>query len=278
MNTKTLVSPSAPEQRGRVARLLDQLQAQGQFVVAVEELARASGLTYLAVRRQIDRLSRRVARLPGRPSAYVLVPPEHQIRGAPPVEAWLDAYFRLRDQPYYLGLLSAAAMHGSSQQAVQVTQVLTTRPMRPLAIGRVHVTFYVKSSLRQTPLSLLAGMPAPLAVSSPEATAIDLVAFSDRIGGIAQATRVIEGLKPAMTLSGMKRALAAEPQAAVKQRLGYVLSVLGWNRMADEVRKSLPHRLAPAVLQTRTQPGAPRGTLRQPWMVLDNIDLQAEWR
>jgi len=48
--------------------------------------------------------------------------------------------------------------------------------------------------------------------------------------------------------------------------------------MADEVRKSLPHRLAPAVLQTRTQPGAPRGTLRQPWMVLDNIDLQAEWR
>lgn len=77
----------------------------------------------LAVKRQLEYVAERVTRLPGRRSSYLIVPPEHRARGAPPVTSWLGAYFRLREQPYYLGLLSAAAMHGSSQQAVQVTQV-----------------------------------------------------------------------------------------------------------------------------------------------------------
>ena len=39
-------------------------------------------------------------RLPGRPSAFLIVPPEHRLRGAPPVAAWLDDYFRAQGQRY----------------------------------------------------------------------------------------------------------------------------------------------------------------------------------
>ena len=233
-------------------------------------------MTPLAVRRQLEHLSPRIERLPGRPSAYLLVPPEHRARGAPPLAAWLDAYFRLRDQPYYLGLLSAAALHGSSGQAVQVAQVLTTAPMRPIDIGRLRVDFHVKSHLTGTPLSVLPGMPAPLAVSSPEATALDLVAFSHRIGGIRRAAEVIADLIGAMSLVGLRAALRAELQTAVKQRLGYVLMVLGLDRMAEEVRKCLPERLATARLQTRAANSQQASEPRLPWMVLDNVGLARE--
>lgn len=267
---------SAARRRGLVGRLLDESQSRGVLVVSVDELASTAGLSALAVRRQLERLRQRVVRLPGRPSTFLLVSPEHRARGAPPVAAWLDVYFRLRRQPYYLGLLSAAALHGSSQQALQVTQVLTTKPMRPIEIGRLRMDFYVKSNLLQTPLARLAGMPAPLAVSTPEATAIDLIAFSHRIGGIRRAAEVIADLRPAITLAGLKEALNAESQTAVKQRLGYVLALLGLDRMAAEVQKGLSERLALVVLQTHAGSNYSKAGVSQPWMVLDNIDLVRE--
>jgi len=262
-----------PQQRGLVARLLDQLQTQGRLVASVEELVKLSGLTLTAVRRQLEHLAPRVVRLPGRPSACLVVGPEHRVRGAPPVAGWLDAYFHLRGDAYYLGLLSAAALHGSSRQAVQVTQILVTKPLRPVDIGRLHLDFYVKTALGKTPLTRLPGMPAPLAVSTPEATALDLIAYSHRIGGISRASQVIADLKPVMTLAGLRQALAAETQTSVKQRLGYVLQSLGWESMAAEVHKDLPARLAVVPLQTHAQAGKLVGKTCQPWMVLDNIGL-----
>jgi hypothetical protein len=265
-----------PRKRGFVEQSLNQSQARGEFVISLDQVAQAGQMTHLAVRRQLERLSQRVEHLPGRSSAYLIVPPEHRARGAPPVAAWLDAYFRLRGQPYYVGLLSAAAVHGPSSQALQVTQVLTTKPTRPMDVGRLHVDFYVKAHLQQTPLSALAGMPAPLAVSSPEATALDLIAFSHRIGGIRRVTEVIANLKGVMSLVGLRTALRAETQTSIKQRLGYVLSILGLDRMAEEVQRSLPKRLAVALLQTQA-PVAHRGSdACQPWMVLDNVGLATE--
>ena len=272
-----ITPPSGRQRRGLVAGLLDQSQARGMWVVVVADLARSAGLTDLAARRQLERLTPRVVRLPGRPAMRLLVSPEHRVRGAPPVANWLDAYFKLRSQPYYVGLLSAAALHGASQQALQITQVLTTKPMRPLEIGRLHIDFHVNTRLPSTPLAQLAGMPAPLAVSTAEATAIDLITFSHCIGGIRRASQVIADMKPAMTVSGLKRALAAQSPTAAKQRLGYVLTVLGLDRMAAEVQKSLPPRLAVAVLQTQTRSTPAAHGVHQPWRVLDNIGLEREW-
>jgi predicted transcriptional regulator of viral defense system len=270
------LAKAPPRKRAFVDQFLNESQARGELVISIDQLARTSQMTHLALRRQLERLSQRVQHLPGRPSAYLIVSPEHRARGAPPVAAWLDAYFRVRNQPYYVGLLSAAALHGSSSQALQVTQVLTTKPTRPMDVGRLHVDFYVKAHLQQTPLSALAGMPAPLAVSSPEATALDLIAFSDRIGGIRRVTEVIASLQGVMSLVGLRAALRAENQTSLKQRLGYVLSILGLDRMAEEVQRTLPKRLAVALLQTQAPVAHRAGDAHQPWMVLDNVGLETE--
>src|ERR1700722_5066608 len=71
--------------RGRMARLLDDLQARGDLVVSVDDAAEQSTLSRIAVQRQLERLAPRATRLPGRPSAFLIVPPEHRLRGGPPV-------------------------------------------------------------------------------------------------------------------------------------------------------------------------------------------------
>lgn len=258
--------------RGRVARFLDDLQARGDLVVSVDEAAKQSTLSRIAAQRQLERLAPRAARLPGRPSVFLIVPPEHRLRGAPPVAAWLDEYFRAQGNLYYVGLLSAAALHGSSKQAVQVTQVLLRQPRRPIAVGKIHLDFYVKSKLELTPLTEIPGLPAPLAVSSPEATALDLIAFSHRLGGIERAIEVIKGLEGVLTVTGMRRAIRACVPVTVLQRTGYVFEMLRFDSLADIVQRALPKRFPPALLQAHGQ--RVKGPACERWAIVNNTQLR----
>lgn len=265
------LDPRRAYTHGIVARLLDQLQARGCLVASLPNLADTSGLSPLAVKRQVEHLADRVVRLPGRPSSYLIVPPEHRRRGAPPVDFWLADYCRVHRKPYYVGLLSAAALHGSAQQAVQLTQVMTSSATRAFSVGNVYVEFHVKQHLLDTPLTPIRGLASPLAVSSPEATALDLIAFQHCVGGIARAADVIAGLLPAMTNEGWHRALRYA-HLTVRQRTGYVLETLGAKQFAKTAQITLPPKLRSILLQNATPT---RGTdLEQPWQVIDNVGLK----
>jgi hypothetical protein len=255
-----------------VARLLDQREAQGRMLFTSSELAEEGRLSLLAVRRQLSHLGARVARLPGRPEAFLLVAPEHRERGAPPVLWWLDAYMQLRRQSYYVGLLSAAELHGSSQQAVQVVQVLTNKVTRPLLIGWLRVEFHVKKGVEGTPTVQPPGMHSPIAVSTPEATAVDLIEYSHSIGGVARVAEVIAGMAPVLTVAGLRRALVPDPRHPAHQRLGYVLQTLGLKEsLTTEVARNLPKLRRPVPLQAQL-PYTAEGVV-EPWRVIDNLSL-----
>jgi hypothetical protein len=255
-----------------VTRLLDQREAQGRVLFTSSELSEQGQLSLLAVRRQLAHLGTRVARLPGRPEAFLLVAPEHRERGAPPVLWWLDAYMQLRRQPYYVGLLSAAELHGSSQQAVQVVQVLTNKVTRPMSIGWLRVEFHVKKAVELTPTVQPPGMHSPIAVSTPGATAVDLIEYSRCIGGVARAADVIAGMAPVLTVAGLRQALAPYPCFPAHQRLGYILQTLGLKEsLATEVARNLPKLRRPVPLQPH-RPYTAEGVIK-PWLVIDNMGL-----
>ena len=216
----------------------------------------------------------RVRRLPGRQGIYLIVSPEHRERGAPPVDSWLGAYFRLRGQPYYLGLLSAAAKHGSSRQAVQIIQVITEQPMRPMKLGRARLEFHVKTGLSHTPLAEFHGLRAHLAISSAAATAPDLTTFSQSAGGMSRVADVIAGMLPAIAATDLRHALAAEPRVTAKQRLGYLLDTLGAKTLATIVHKMLPRRTTRILLESSSQDTALHLSTR--WNVVDNVGLEGQ--
>lgn len=265
------MTTSSTRTQGAISRLLDDLQGRGRLVTSLAELAAMSGLTTLAVRRQLEHLVSRVTRLPSRPSCFLIIPPEHRLRGAPPIASWLGDYYQLRQQPYYVGLLSAAAMHGSTQQAVQITQVMTTVPTQALDLGHVHIEFHVKQRLVDTPLTQIKGLAAPLAVSSPEATALDLISFQQSVGGVSRVAEVVAGLLPVMTAEGWRRTIPLET-TAVKQRMGYILEVLGAKKYAKLIQASLPKKLHQVPLQFATLSHGKGWQV--PWQVEDNIGLK----
>ncbi len=189
--------------------------------------------------------------------------------GAPPVTWWLDDYFRWLGHPYYLALQSAAGIYGSNPQALQVTQVMTDSPRREIDVGRLRVRFFVKRKIKRTPTRPLANAFAPTWVSTPEATAFDLVRYASRIGGIG---RVIETLTPLLALMRppeLKRMLEVENEPAIAQRLGYIIETAGNKRLAQVVHDRLPAHLALVPLAS-AKAGRATAPIVGRWRVLDN--------
>lgn len=258
---------SASELRriGAAEAFCDARLALGRVTILLEDLVKKSGLSAIAAKRQLSRLRGKVIRVSPRQPFYLIVSPEHRSMGAPPPNWWLQDYFDWLGRPYYLALQSAASSFGSNPQALQVTQVMTDRPCRAISAGRIQVRFFVKRGIQRTPTQQSAGAVAPLLVSTPEATAYDLIRYAPGIGGIERAAETICPLLPLLRTRELKRVLDAENEPAVAQRLGFVIEACGNKSLAKVVRDRLPDELTPVTL-------APAKGKR------DNLPLVKRWQ
>lgn len=84
----------------------------------------------------------------------------------------------------------------------------------------------------------------PLWISTPEATAFDLIRYATRIGGIERAAETIAALLPALHSRELRRVLDAEDEPTIAQRLGFIIEAGGGNALADAVHAWLPDKLA----------------------------------
>ena len=245
------------------------LQARGRYGFALEEVAAATGLSPEAAGAQLRRLAPAIVPVYPRAGYYLIVPPEHRLIGAPPAEWWIDGYFRRQGEPYYLGLLTAAAHHGAQPQAQQTIQVITSRARRGIAIGRLRLSFVIKQRLTDTPVITAAGGQAPFQVSAPEATVLDLVRYAERIGGIARVAEIIGEMKPRLTATGLRAALAVPLDTALLQRTGFLLEAQDMPHLARLVTRTLEgRRLQPAPLE----PGiGPAETPRNAWKIYGHL-------
>jgi hypothetical protein len=254
-------------QNGAAAAFVEDRLAKGRVAFAMTELVAETSLSVIAANNQIRRLRERVRRVTRPQAFFLVVDPAHRAIGAPPLEWWLDEYFNWLGHPYYLALLSAAESHGGAPQAVQVHQVMTDAPRREVSVGRIRVRFFVKQGIEDTPVDQPAGAYAPLRVSTPEATALDLVSYASRIGGIERVHETLISLLPFMRVGKLRRALEAERSTTSAQRLGYLLERAGADRLAQVAHERLPAKTAWCSLRPGrpTQPGVHRS---QRWRVL----------
>src|ERR1017187_10320079 len=191
-------SKSKSRMDGSADAFINQRLALGRVAFPLADLVKETGLTLTAARNQLLRLENRVTRVSPRQQFFLIVSPEHRAVGAPPVAWWLHDYFQWLGEPYYLALQSAASSLGSNPQALQVTQVMTKISRRAVEVGRIRIQFFVKRTVEQIPTQPLANAFAPLQVSTPEATAFDLIRYAARIGGIGRAAETIAPLLPFM--------------------------------------------------------------------------------
>lgn len=208
---------------GAASKFIDAKLALGKVSFTLDELTAATHLSVIAARNQLLRLQEKVTRVSPRQPFFLIVPAEHRVNGAPPAAWWLNDYFRWLGRPYYLALQSAASHYGANPQAIQEIQVMTDKPLRMLQIGKIRVRFFVKKSIRRIPTQELSPAYAPLLVSTPEATAYDLVKYANRIGGGERAAETIAPLLPSIRKRELQRVIAIEDNRVMAQTLNNML-------------------------------------------------------
>lgn len=248
---------------GAAFRYIEALLRQGQVTFSLGALIEATHLTRIAARNQLLRLGPTVTRVAPRQDFFLIVTPEHQPMGAPPVTWWIEAYFQWLGRPYYLALQSAAAEYGSAAQAVQVVQVMTDKPRRPLALGRIRVEFHVKQTATRTPVQPLANAYAPLRVSTPAATVFDLLRYAAAIGGIERAEETAVPLLQKVKRADLAEVLKAEWELPTMFRAAGLLHDNGYPTLASfvmaEARKAAINRSGG---KTRIKPTVSASTAR----------------
>ena len=259
---------SKPRFRGAIAGFVERCLSEGKACFSMADALASTGLSHSAAKQQILRL-KQVVRVSGRHDFFLILSPEDLPMGSPAAVKWLDAYFRWLRQPYYLALLSAAAIHASQPHAVQMVQVMIQGKRRPLEIGRLKLQFYQKTiGIEKVPVIQPSGYPAVVRVSSPEATALDLLRYSERIGGYSRSEETILPMAKLFKVDRLGAALDANDEPALGQRLGFMLEKAGHVKLATAV-----HRwLSDSVQWTFLEPGASSkaGEKIQRWKLIKN--------
>jgi predicted transcriptional regulator of viral defense system len=258
----------------KARQYIEHLAAKGRYHFTSREAQSALGVSADATKLALNRLAKQhVLASPAR-GFYVIVPPEYRSLGCLPAEQFIPALMKHRNRPYYVGLLSAAQYHGAAHQRPQAFQVFVSKNQRPIACGAVRVMFMVRKAIANVPLQSVNTPRGTLLVSTPEATAVDLVGYEAHAGGLDQVATVLSELAERIDPGKLATAAASAP-VSWAQRLGYLLERVGAGEKARTLKayihqhgaRSTP--LLPKVARARTR-------RNDDWRINVNADVETD--
>ena len=236
----------------------------------------ALGVCAAAAKLALNRLAKqKVIASPAR-GFYVIVPPEYRSLACLPADQFIPALMKRLTLPYYAGLLSAAQYHGAAHQRPQEFQVFLAKNRRPIQCGAVRVAFLARKRLTDVPVQSFNTPRGTLLVSSPEATALDLVGYAHHAGGLSQVATVLSELAEKIDPEKLATAARTAP-VAWAQRLGYLLEHLGSAAKTPALKEYVREH---AKQSTALLPKARRARSRRNkgWKLYINADVEAELR
>ena len=248
--------------------------AFGKYHFSLSEFRSTLGGTAVAARQALSRLSKRGEIASPARGFYVIVPPEYRRIGCLPADEFVPALMEYRNLPYYVGLLSAAQYFGAAHQRPQEFQVILPKNRPLIACGKVKVVFVSRKNLEAVPTVRFNNPRGTIVVSSVEATAIDLVGYMHRAGGLDRVSGLLFEL--ADELDPVRLVEASESASVLwAQRLGFLLEYIGAGVKVTALKKNV-HRRARNF--TKLLPGIDEKSRyrSEEWRVLANADVEPE--
>lgn len=253
-----------------------ELASTGRYHFSSADARSALGVSAAAARLALNRLDKKKAIASPARGFYVIVPPEYRAIGCLPADQFVPALMARRGLPYYAGLLSAAQYYGAAHHRPQEFQVCVGKSRRPIRCGAVRVSFIVRKRIRDVPVPSFNTPRGTILVSTPEATAFDLVGYPERSGGLDQVATVLSELVEKID-PGRLAAAARTAPVPWAQRLGYLLERTADNGEAKTLLLKAyvcEHARQMAALW----PAAPTDRTRRDgdWKLYVNAEVEAE--
>lgn len=259
----------------RMKDLPDHFLAAGRYTFTLADAQKALGADDPAsVYTGLSRLRQRHELFSPAHGLYVAVPPEYRNRGVVPAEWFVHAMMSRLGRPYYVGLLTAAAMHGASHQAPQIFQVITDRSylVRKRDLGGIRLRFYSSKSVAEDPTTQITVPSGYVVVGTKETTAVDLVGKPRAAGGLSNVATILRELGE---LKGSDLARVASRRGrAITRRVGWLVENFGQIDDAEALRQAARLDLGEPVLLDPSK--GRRGKANPTWQIRLNTSIEAD--
>ncbi|MCX6257859.1 MAG: hypothetical protein NTW49_08200 [Bacteroidia bacterium] len=216
---------------------VDQCLSKGKYSFNLEEVRdHFQKDSAAAIKQSLNRLVRKQKVVSVFKSYYVIVSPQYQSMGILPASMFIDGLMTYLGRKYYVGLLNAAALHGSSHQQPQEYFVVTEYPVLR-ATHKKGVRINYISTRKMPPVSLTEKKKTTtgfITVSKPILTALDLISYEKRTGGLNRASEVIYELLEIIKPKDINEEFIMFSSVSALQRIGYIFEEVLKNKVLAE--------------------------------------------
>lgn len=258
-----------------LADYVHDLQSRGRYTFTRREAEENLKVSNVALTFALNRLSKKGRIAAVKRGFYVIVPAEYSASKVLPADWFIADLMKFIEQPYYVGLLSAAALHGAAHQQPQAFQVMTNRALRPVRVHGLLIRFFTKARTGQTPIKEVKTPTGYIRVSTAAVTAIDLVAYQRGVGSLDRVATVLQELVEAFDADALLASAQAGNEIQPIQRLGWLLDKLGHASVTGKLNDWLKQQRP---IPTPLDPALPRkGFSRDArWNVIVNTDVEPD--
>ncbi|HEY9560344.1 MAG TPA: type IV toxin-antitoxin system AbiEi family antitoxin, partial [Anseongella sp.] len=205
-----------------IEEYVNNTRAKGMYSFSWGKLKGNFDLSDKALYQALFRLSAKGKIALVRRGFYAIITPEYSRYGMLPPHLFIDDLMKSLNKRYYIGLFSAAALHGAAHQQPMEYYVLTEKPaLRDIKNEKLSINFYVKKDWSEDDIVQKKTDAGYINVSSPELTALDLLNYGSF--GINRIFTILQELSEVMKAPDLTRAARNYAQTTTVQRLGYLL-------------------------------------------------------
>jgi predicted transcriptional regulator of viral defense system len=254
-------------------KYLIEVRSQGRYAFTLDEIENKFNMPYHNLRQVLYRLKKKNEIVQIRQGFYVIIPPEYSKQVIIPPYLYIDDLMKSLDKPYYVGLLSAAALYGAAHQQPTGYTVIIQSPA-PRSVEKLKIVFFSKQELLQDGIVQRKTPAGYINVSSPELTAFDFFDYIHKFG-INQITTILQELSEEMRPSLLSKIAKQYPNTAAIQRLGYVLdTAVSSEKLSIALWQVLQKRdFFPVPLSPQK---AKKGETDSKWKIIQNMEIESD--
>lgn len=254
--------------------IIDRL-ANGHYFFTKEEALKELSLTDIQFNQQVWRLSHIQKIYKISQGFYMIIPDEYKNLESLPAHWIIGPYMNYLKQDYYISLLSAAWIYGTTHQQPMTLQVITNKPKRLIKLPRGSIEFHVNKFIHLSKKEEISTPTGYAFISTKEQTLLDLVRFQKQAGYLNNVATIIKDLAPQISIKLFSDVISISQDKSALQRLGYILEFLNYTHLSDVIYKELLHRsyqmilLKPDVLSRE-------GDRIKKWKLIINDPIETE--
>ncbi len=176
------------------------------------------------------------------PNFYMIIPAEYRALGSLPPSWIVDSLMNYLGRKYYIGLLSAASLYGTTEQQPMTFQVIVDKATRKIKLPRGGIDFHTKYDCAQSETDRISFPTGYATISTKEQTMVDLVHYYKASGGLSNVALIIKDLGSECSAKALEQVINKKEETATLQRLGYLLELTDHPTLADVIERNLSKR------------------------------------